>query len=145
MVNWIRGKIRSSSAPIWLAIGMLAIATVMVLPNYVTGQWAWSQSPTLVPVKALRTLQKQGIPLAGWQMLEQQSIELGHKQWSVQALTLGLEEDGDDATGATASSQATVIETLANYGLTDLPHDVTTRLQDEPTFIFLRPQSNTKG
>lgn len=144
MVNWIRGKIRSSSAPIWLAIGVLAIATVMVLPNYATGQWAWSQSPTLSSVKALRALRQQGISLAGWQVLEQQSIELGHKQWSVQALTLGLEENGGGAPGAESSSQTTAIEPLAHYGLTDLPSDVTDRLHNESILIFLRPQSDAK-
>ncbi|MEM9220362.1 MAG: cyanoexosortase B system-associated protein [Cyanobacteria bacterium P01_F01_bin.150] len=152
MVNWVRGKIHSSSAPIWLAIGLLAIATVTVLPNYVTGQWAWTQSPTLEPTKVLKTFHQQGISLAGWQELDQQTIELGHKKWSVQALSLLADDevnkqDGvnkQDETIHSGSSQAKVVSTLKNYGLTNLPDEVTNRLQEDPIFIFLRPQSNAK-
>lgn len=139
MVNWMRGKIRSSSAPIWLAIGLLAIATVMVLPNYVTGEWPWSQAPTLPAVKELKTLRQQGISLVGWQEMEQQTIELGQKKWSIQALTPALEDM------AMPISPAAVMDAIANtYGVTDLPTDMADRLQTDPVFLLLRPQSNAK-
>ena len=144
MVNWIRGKIRSSSAPIWLAIGVLAIATVIALPNYITGQWAWSQDPTLGPVKALRIIRQQGISLTGWHELEQHTIDLGHKKWSIQAFTLGEIKDDEDSANAAAPPSPSIMETLASYELSDVETDVMARLQNEPIFLFLRPQSDVK-
>lgn len=133
MVNWIRRTIYSSFASIWLAILVLAIALTMVLPNYLTGQWSWAQAPSLGPTKALKVIKSQGITLAGWQTVDQQTIELSHKKWSVQALKLRPEEG---------------IKQLADT-LTQSADDVTlsdmaTRLREEPIFIFLRPQSDAK-
>lgn len=129
MTHWIRGKTQSPVASIWLAIVVLAIAVVIVLPNYITGQWSWAQTSSLEPVKVLRSLSKNGITLAGWQVVDQQTIELGHKKWSVQAMML------------TSETEPT---SILNQALTTLSDAEATRLREEPSFIFLRPQSDAK-
>ena len=141
MANWIRRITHASSAAIWLAIALLAIATSITLPNYMTGQWAWSQPPTLSGMKTLKELRKEGITLPGWQVVDQQTIELGHKQWSVQALTLSL--DGQEAHASPVVTPSGV-ESGFEPEFSDLDPEVTERLQEEPIFIFLRPQSDPK-
>ena len=123
MTHWIRGKIRAPFASIWLAIVVLAIATVIVLPNYFTGQWSWAQTSSLEPVKVLRSLSKTGITLAGWQVVDQQTIELGHKKWSVQAML--LTQDAESASTTSSLSQA----------LATLPEAEATRLREETSFL----------
>ena len=141
MVNWICRKTHASSAAMWLAIGLLAIATAIVLPNYFTGQWSWSQSPALSGAKVLKTFQKEGITLAGWDVVDQQTIELGHKSWSVQALNLALDDESFNASPTSSSSE---LESLLVSSLAEIPTDLVERLQEDPIFIFLRPQSDAK-
>lgn len=138
MVNWIREKIRTSFAPIWLAIALLAIATAVVLPNYFTGQWAWSQVPSLPETKALRALAKEGISLSDWQVADQQILELGHKKWFVQALTLDRAQELDESRLENRNVSR------LDSALLKVPVDVSERLQEEPIFLFLRAQSDVK-
>ena len=135
MVNWIRRTVHSSFASIWLATLLLAIAFAIVVPNYFTGKWAWSQTPALSAAKALNVIKEQGVPLSGWQTVDQQTIELSHKKWSVQALILSLDSNEDETVDGL--SQALVQSDVTLSSLTE-------KLQEDPIFIFLRPQSDAK-
>ncbi len=107
----IAGRLRSIRAMVGLFI--LAIALAMVLPNYVTGRWFWTQPPQVAALDSLRSLQQQGLELSDWQTLDQQTGEIGGRKWSIQTLTP---------------------ETLELQALID-GNDVRT-----PIFLFIRPQ-----
>ncbi|GAB4227279.1 MAG: hypothetical protein Kow00121_55910 [Elainellaceae cyanobacterium] len=65
---------------------ILAIAVFNVIPDYLTGDWAWTQVPELRNIQQLQTLQQQGITLPGWRTLKQDVVEIGGHPWSVQAI-----------------------------------------------------------
>ncbi len=68
------------------AIFLLAIATILILPNYVTGNWVWAHPP-LVPYQSqLNALIDDGLTLPGWQILEQSPATISGHGWSVQAI-----------------------------------------------------------
>ena len=126
MVNGFTGKLSSSSVPLFVAVMLLAIASVITVPNYVSGKWAWTQSSQLTLMEGLRTLKTQGLELSGWRTIEQQTIELGHKKWSTQALVPDLEQ------GARPRLDP------------DLSAEDAGTLTDEPFFLYVRPQSDVK-
>jgi cyanoexosortase B-associated protein len=69
-----------------IGLFILAIALFAVLPNYVTGSWFWAQPPQVLALDSLRSLQRHGLELSGWQTLDQQTGEIGGRKWSIQTL-----------------------------------------------------------
>jgi cyanoexosortase B-associated protein len=67
---------------IFLSI-LLAIGTV---PGYLAGQWQWQNPPAVKTLGELKQIRKQGIPIAGWNTIEQKSIVLGEHPWSIQTI-----------------------------------------------------------
>lgn len=65
---------------------ILAIAVFRIAPHYMTGEWAWAIPPQLNHIQHLKTLQQQGIALPGWRTLNQEVVEIGGHQWSVQSI-----------------------------------------------------------
>lgn len=105
-----------------VAVGLLAIACAAIVPNYVTGNWAWSQAALLPQMKNLRAIQQAGLDLPGWNTLDQHTEKISHKQWSFQALTPMLGADG--------------------LAPSDIAPDQLEALQQTPISLILRPQSN---
>lgn len=103
-----------------MAVIVLAIACVAIVPHYFTGQWPWSQPIQLSSAKWLQDVRQTGIELTDWPTLEQQTVEIGHKKWSVQAL-----EVKQDAHSEINAEQWQYLE-------------------DKPVFLFLRPQSDAQ-
>lgn len=83
MLNAVR---RTKLIRVLVVIFLLAIAAVSVIPDYVTGAWAWSTPPELVQEGALNQLKREGLPLPGWQAEDQQTIEISGHKWSIQTL-----------------------------------------------------------
>lgn len=69
-----------------LVLFVLAIAAISTLPNYITDSWTWANLPNLENTQSLKTLQQQGLPLVNWQILEQQTVEIGGHKWSYQSM-----------------------------------------------------------
>jgi len=65
---------------------LLAIAVANALPHYLAGNWFLTKVPELSHLQALRTLQKSGLVLPGWQTFDQKMIEIGGHKWSIQAI-----------------------------------------------------------
>ncbi|MEB3356997.1 MAG: cyanoexosortase B system-associated protein [Synechococcales bacterium] len=77
---------RSSLVRRLLPVGLLAIAAIIITPNYITGAWAWEQPPQTAILSQIRALRDTGLDLPDWQTLEQKTTEIGGHQWSVQAI-----------------------------------------------------------
>jgi cyanoexosortase B-associated protein len=86
MLSLPRSSSRSPLIKLLVVLFVLAIATVSVIPSYVTGNWAWKRVATLEQVKELKTIQKSGVVVPGWKNLEQGILEVGGHKWSVQAI-----------------------------------------------------------
>jgi cyanoexosortase B-associated protein len=69
-----------------IVVFILAIAAVSIIPNYITQQWPWNNSPDVPNLEQLKKLQREGLELPGWTVLEQQTQEIGGHKWSVQAI-----------------------------------------------------------
>ncbi|MFM7424463.1 MAG: cyanoexosortase B system-associated protein [Elainella sp.] len=65
---------------------ILTIALANVIPGYLGGRWPWQQVPDIRQVEQLKAIQTAGLSLPGWQILEQEKVELGGHKWSVQAM-----------------------------------------------------------
>ena len=76
--NWLR----------WLVVVVLvAMITVVAIPQYFSGQLPWYSPPGVAQIKAIRSLKDTGLALDGWSEDLQQKISIGGDQWSVQQLT----------------------------------------------------------
>jgi cyanoexosortase B-associated protein len=76
---------------------LLAIAVASAIPQYLSGNWFLSKVPELSHVQQLRTLQKSGLALSGWQTLDQKMIEMGGHKWSIQAIVPQAGSDMQDS------------------------------------------------
>ncbi|NJN85595.1 MAG: cyanoexosortase B system-associated protein [Leptolyngbyaceae cyanobacterium SL_7_1] len=86
MSSFFHSNERSPHYAILMAAFLLAIATVFVLPNYISGRWVWQQPAPLGTAPQLRQLKEQGISVTGWNTLEQNLGSIGGQEWSVQLL-----------------------------------------------------------
>ena len=80
------------------AIVLLAIAAVVIMPNYGTGDWTWANPPKVQHQDHLRALKDDGLTIPDWQTTEQYATEISGLPWSVQALipdtvTIRLDEN----------------------------------------------------
>jgi cyanoexosortase B-associated protein len=71
---------------LFVVLFVLAIALTNVIPGYLGQPWPWQQVPKVSQIAQLKALQKTGLKLTGWQMLEQKVIEIGGHKWSAQAM-----------------------------------------------------------
>ncbi|MGF1497640.1 MAG: cyanoexosortase B system-associated protein [Elainellaceae cyanobacterium] len=110
LTTWCQSRVVQRLLPVVL----LAIATVIILPNYITGAWAWEQPPQTAILAQIRSLRDTGLDLPDWQTLEQQTTEISGHRWSVQAMVPNAE------------------------GLTDSDRITPQR----PVYLFLRPQTD---
>ncbi|MBD2438701.1 cyanoexosortase B system-associated protein [Nostoc sp. FACHB-110] len=56
------------------------------VPGYFTGRWQWKQPPPVTTLKELRKIRKTGLPIPGWQTVEQVEQQVGEHKWSLQVL-----------------------------------------------------------
>ncbi len=73
-------------AKLLVVLFILMVALTSAIPSYLDGRWAWQQVPEIKQVEQLKAIQKNGLLLPGWQVLEQDTVELGGHKWSVQAM-----------------------------------------------------------
>ncbi len=64
---------------------LLTIAVANTIPNYLSGNY-FNKVPGLSSLQELRTLQKSGLTLPGWQTVDQKRVEIGGHKWSIQAI-----------------------------------------------------------
>ena len=69
-----------------LVLLLFAIALVGAVPSYFSGQWPWSTPPKVETIDQVRAIRQEGLPLPDWQTLEQNVIQIGGRQWSVQQM-----------------------------------------------------------
>ena len=70
-----------------LAIAILAVfVAAIALPRYL-GDWPWANNPTVPNKSALIAVKEGGLPLPGWQTVEQATTKLGGQPWSIQQLS----------------------------------------------------------
>ena len=67
-------------------IVLLAIAAVVITPNYGTGNWTWATPPKVPYQDQLRELKDDGLTIPDWQTMEQYATEISGLPWSIQAL-----------------------------------------------------------
>lgn len=65
---------------------VLAIALASAIPGYLGGKWTWQQTPQPSHLSPLKAVLQDGLPLLGWQILEQQTVEIGGHKWLAQAI-----------------------------------------------------------
>ncbi|NEQ96529.1 MAG: cyanoexosortase B system-associated protein [Cyanothece sp. SIO2G6] len=121
MNKLIQANIHKKMLPMLGAVVVLAIACAAIAPNYVTGNWVWSQEMLLPETRNLRAIQQAGLELPGWITVEQHTDKISHQQWSFQSLTPTLDADS-----------------LSTQGISPEQLEV---LQQAPLSLFLRPQS----
>lgn len=73
----------SQVAVLLLLLLLLAIGGV---PGYLTGHWQWKQPPPVTTLKKLKQIRHAGLPLPGWQTIEQAEQQIGEHEWSLQVL-----------------------------------------------------------
>lgn len=69
-----------------IIVVLLAIALTSAIPNYFSGQWAWTQTPKVEVIQELKDLQDTGLSLPNWQTLDQQTGQIGGHKWSIQQM-----------------------------------------------------------
>lgn len=70
-----------------LLLGLILLLLGSSLPQAIgANRWSWRKPPEVAQIRALRTLRKQGIPIANWQTAEGKAVELGDRQWYWQTL-----------------------------------------------------------
>lgn len=71
-----------------LLLALILTIAIGAIPGYLSGQWLWSDIPIIPPaiINSLRGLRQTGLPLPGWQMLDQAAVEIGGNSWSVQVI-----------------------------------------------------------
>ncbi|MBD3880197.1 cyanoexosortase B system-associated protein [Phormidium tenue FACHB-886] len=69
-----------------IVLVLLTIATASAVPLYMAGNWTLNKVPELGNIQALRSLQRTGLTLPGWETLEQETVEIGGHKWSVQSI-----------------------------------------------------------
>ena len=82
-------SVNSRRSPLYkslVVLFLLAIAVASAIPNYLSGNWFLNKVPELSNLQPLRTLQKSGLTLPGWQTFDQEMIEIGGHKWSIQAI-----------------------------------------------------------
>ena len=73
----------SQVAVLLLLLLLLAIGGV---PGYLTGHWQWKQPPPVTTLKKLKQIRHAGLPLPGWQTIEQAEQQIGEHEWSLQVV-----------------------------------------------------------
>lgn len=64
-----------------LVVGLAAIATFTALPNWVNGQWPWTNSLQVAHIKELQALRKEGLTLPGWSTVSHSAIPINGHDW----------------------------------------------------------------
>ncbi|HEY9643696.1 MAG TPA: cyanoexosortase B system-associated protein [Coleofasciculaceae cyanobacterium] len=77
---------RSPLYKLLIVVFLLTIAACSVIPHYCSGNWFLNKVPELSNTRSLRQLQTSGLPLPGWQTLEQKVVEIGGHKWSTQSM-----------------------------------------------------------
>jgi len=77
---------RSPLLRLLVPLFLLAIALTCTIPGYLGQPWPWQQVPKISQIAQLNALQKTGLELPGWQLLEQKVVEIGGHKWSAQAI-----------------------------------------------------------
>lgn len=95
MLSFSPSSRQSRLIQVLIVVFILAIALAQAVPGYLSGEWVWNTPPKLSQIEQLRLVRDQGLSLPGWQSVEQQVVEIGGHEWSIQAI---VPETGADAT-----------------------------------------------
>jgi cyanoexosortase B-associated protein len=77
---------QSSLLRILLLLLLLLLLGGSTIPSYVKGLWEWKEPPPVRGLKKLQELQSNGIQLAGWETVNQVTIEAGGRKWLLHEL-----------------------------------------------------------
>jgi cyanoexosortase B-associated protein len=66
-----------------LVVVLAALAGIAILPAYLSGQWPWTVTPQVAQIDQLRTLQRQGLALPGWQLATVEPIPINRQTWTL--------------------------------------------------------------
>lgn len=71
----------------WVNLGLVVVLTglaaIAILPAYLNGQWPWVNTPQVVQIDQLRALQKEGLPLPGWQQTTVEAVPINRQTWTL--------------------------------------------------------------
>lgn len=86
MLSLSKPSPRSQLLRMLVILFILAIAAIPAISTYFTGSWVWKGLPEVPTLEQLRAIEQEGIALPEWQTLNQETVEIGGQDWSVQAI-----------------------------------------------------------
>ncbi|MBW4483449.1 MAG: cyanoexosortase B system-associated protein [Tildeniella torsiva UHER 1998/13D] len=66
-----------------LVVVLATLAAIAILPAYLNGQWPWANTPQVAQIDQLRALQKEGLPLPGWQQTTVEPVPINRQTWTL--------------------------------------------------------------
>ncbi|MBD1866907.1 cyanoexosortase B system-associated protein [Oculatella sp. FACHB-28] len=86
MLSLSKTSPRSQLLRMLVILFILAIAAIPAISTYFTGSWVWKGLPEVPRLEQLRAIEQEGLVLPEWQTLNQETVEIGGQDWSVQAI-----------------------------------------------------------
>ncbi len=93
-------------AKVGLVIILTTLATIVMLPAYVNGDWPWAHAPQVAHLEKLKQLSQQDLPLPGWTLISRQEVILNRQSWTL------LEYQSDSSLGNSSSPRVDQIALL---------------------------------
>ncbi len=130
----------AQSALLFVLLGLLIFGAG---PGYLRGgQWVWQKLPDVPQISILRQMREKGLPLPGWQILEQGKVRVGGETWSLQLMeaeasptpgTKSVQEPAQETAPAKAQETAQEKEQQA------------AQEQGQQAIVMLRPQVDARS
>jgi cyanoexosortase B-associated protein len=84
MSEAVKPTVKPTSGVHWVLIAALAgLVAIAALPNYLSGQWPWSNDLQVPQLAELRELRKTPISVPGWELQHQQEVSIGGNPWGL--------------------------------------------------------------
>ena len=69
-----------------VVILLMVLASVAVIPGYLSGDWPWSAPPKIANLSQIKSLRQTGLTIPGWVTVDQAEVTIGSHDWSAQVI-----------------------------------------------------------
>jgi cyanoexosortase B-associated protein len=86
-MNLSQFQSRWSIVRIALILVLITLIFIEVVPGYWQGKkWSWLDRPQVANIDRIRSIRQTGLELPNWEILQQQELRIGGRQWSMQVM-----------------------------------------------------------
>ncbi|KAM3115063.1 cyanoexosortase B system-associated protein [Phormidesmis sp. 146-33] len=83
----LRKAVSLQLSKVVLLLLLLILVGIGTVPGYLSGKWRWTEPPKVVTLNKLRSLREVGLPLPGWQIVQQKTPQIGEHKWLSQEIS----------------------------------------------------------